>query len=80
MIINNAMINILGQILDVEPKFEESLIEDDFISSDAGIELIEIYANTEKLEIRKLITDFMSEAGYPWLHKLVTRDTQALAA
>ncbi len=75
MIVNSAMVTILKQILDVEPKYQESLLSNDFITNDAGIELIEIYANTEKLETRKLITNFMQEAGYTWLRKLHTRDT-----
>lgn len=75
MIVNATMAAILQQILDVEPKFQESLTDNNFINSDAGIELIEIYANTEKLETRKLITNFMQEAGYTWLRKLLTRDT-----
>ena len=75
MIVNSAMVAILRQILDAEPNYQESLTNENFINNDAGIELIEIYANTEKLEIRKLITNFMSEAGYTWLRKLLTRDT-----
>jgi len=80
MIMNSTMISILQEILDIEPEHEDSLIEDEFISDDAGVELIEIYANTEKLKTRELITDFMKEAGYTWLRKLITRDTRAVAS
>lgn len=75
MIVNSAMVAILRQILDAEPNYQESLTNENFLNNAAGIELIEIYANTEKLETRKLITNFMSEAGYTWLRKLLTRDT-----
>ena len=74
MIVNRTMVKIFRQILDVEPKYTKSLIENNFLTNDAGIELIEIYANTEKLETRKLITKFMQEAGDNWLRKLLTRD------
>jgi len=75
---NTTMIHLLNKIVSEEPQYEHSLIQDEFISAEAGNELIEIYSVTENLETRKLITNFMKEAGYTWLRKLVTRDTRSV--
>lgn len=75
MIANTAMIHLLHKIVDQEPQYEQNLIQNDFIADQAGNELIQIYSNTENLKTRKLITNFMQEAGYTWLRKLLTRDT-----
>ena len=75
MIANTAMIHLLHKIVDQEPQYEQNLIQNDFIADQAGNELIQIYSNTENLKTRKLITNFMQEAGYIWLRKLLTRDT-----
>ena len=75
MIPNTAMIHLLHKIINEEPQHARSLIENDFVAEEAGNELIQIYSNTENLKTRKLITNFMQEAGYTWLRKLLTRDT-----
>jgi len=75
MIANTTMIHLLQKIVDQEPQYERNLIENDFIADEAGNELIQIYSNTENLKTRQLITNFMQEAGYTWLRKLLTRDT-----
>ena len=71
---NTTMIQLLHKIVSKEPQVEANLIEDDFIAVEAGNELIQLYSVTENLETRELITDFMKEAGYTWLRKLLTRD------
>ncbi len=71
---NITMIQLLNKIVSKEPQVEANLIEDDFIAAEAGNELIQLYSVTENLETRELITDFMKEAGYTWLRKLLTRD------
>jgi len=75
MIANTTMIHLLQKIVDQEPQYERNLIENDFIADEAGNELIQIYSNTENLKTRQLITNFMQEAGYTRLRKLLTRDT-----
>ena len=75
MILNTAMIHLLHKIVDQEPQYGQSLIDDDYVSVEAGNELIQIYSETENLQTRELITKFMQEAGYTWLRKLLTRDT-----
>lgn len=75
MIANTTMIHLLNKIVDQEPQYERSLIENDFIADEAGNELISIYSDTENLKTRELITNFMQEAGHTWLRKLLTRDT-----
>jgi len=71
---NTTMIHLLQKIVSKEPQYEANLIEDDFIAVEAGNELIQLYSVTENLETRELITNFMKEAGYSWLRKLLTRD------
>ena len=75
MILNTAMIHLLHKIVDQEPQYGQSLIDDEYVSVEAGNELIQIYSETENLQTRELITNFMQEAGYTWLRKLLTRDT-----
>lgn len=74
MKVNETMIGLLQKIISKEPEHAQSLTEDDFISEDVGVELIQIYQATSNLETRELITGFMQEAGYTWLRRLVTRD------
>ena len=75
MILNTAMIHLLHKIVDEEPQYGQNLIDDEYVSVEAGNELIQIYSETENLQTRELITNFMQEAGYTWLRKLLTRDT-----
>ena len=79
MKINSTMLELLQQIITEEPQHENSLTEDDFVSQEVGVELIQIYHSTSNLEIRELITGFMHEAGYTWLRRLVTKDMGQLA-
>lgn len=44
-----------------------------------GNQLIALYANTENLRSRELIWDYLNEAGFVWLKKLITRDTAPLS-
>ncbi len=39
-----------------------------------ALRLIKIYRETDDLESRQLIMEFMTDAGYAWLRKLFTRD------
>jgi len=80
MKINATMLELLQQIITEEPQHENSLTDDDFVSQEVGVELIQIYHSTTNLEIRELITGFMHEAGYTWLRRLVTKDMGQLAA
>ena len=79
MKINSTMLELLQKIITEEPQHENSLTEDDFVSQEVGVELIQIYHSTTNLEIRELITGFMHEAGYTWLRRLVTKDMGQLA-
>ena len=79
MKINATMLELLQQIITEEPQHENSLTDDDFVSQEVGVELIQIYHSTTSLEIRELITGFMHEAGYTWLRRLVTKDMGQLA-
>lgn len=44
-----------------------------------GNQLIALYASTENLRSRELIWDYLDQAGFVWLKKLVTRNTAPLA-
>ena len=79
MKVNETMIGLLQKIISKEPEHAHSLTEDDFISEDVGVELIQIYQATSNLETRELITGFMQGAGYTWLRRLVTRDVSCSA-
>lgn len=79
MKINPTMLELLQKIISKQPQHESSLIQDDFVSQDVGVELIQIYHSTSNLEIRELITGFMHQAGYKWLRRLVTKNMGQLA-
>lgn len=80
MTVNTQMANLLVQILNNEPHFERSLLGDGEHVSDIGSALIKLYTETESFRTQKMITQFMTEAGYSWLRRLVTRDSDVMAA
>jgi len=73
MILSESMVENLYAIEEFEPKQVSPII--DLPLSELGNSLIDVYYGTSNLEARKLITDFMNEAGVEWMRKLLTRDT-----
>jgi hypothetical protein len=49
-------------------------------ANELGNRLIVLYYKTHCLATRKLITEFMSQAGVVWLRKLLTRDTGPISS
>jgi len=80
MTVNTEMANILVQILNNEPAFENSLLGDGEQVTDISTALVELYTETDSFDTQKLITRFMTEAGYKWLRKLVTRNSEMMIA
>jgi len=80
MTVNAQVANLLVQILNNEPTFEKSLLGDGDQARDIGSALIRLYSETDSFRTQKLITQFMTEAGYSWLRRLVTRGSDVMAA
>ncbi|NND00638.1 MAG: hypothetical protein HKN85_10695 [Gammaproteobacteria bacterium] len=74
MIVNRNMHHILRKIRRKQPAYEEALNGANILSPVICCTLINLYTETQNLETRELITEFMEQAGYPWLRKLVMRD------
>ncbi|NNC99637.1 MAG: hypothetical protein HKN85_05605 [Gammaproteobacteria bacterium] len=75
MIVSKNMQDLLGKIISKQPSYEDVLHDEDGVASPVVCcTLINLYIETQDLETRVLITEFMEQAGYPWLRKLVTRD------
>jgi hypothetical protein len=73
MNINQAMISILQEISELEPMRQTRGLH--AAKEDIGNKLIEIYYRTDSLRSRELIMSFMDHAGFNWVRKLITRDT-----
>jgi len=73
MILSENMVDNLYAIEEVEPQRVSTIMNQPL--NELGNSLIEFYYATSNLEARKLITDFMNEAGIEWMRKLLTRDT-----
>lgn len=74
MIISDHMAEILPHIIQKQPALANIVCDKSLSESQLGPELVTTYRETEDLETRKLIMEFMQEAGYVWLRKLFTRD------
>jgi len=72
------MVDKLNAIRRLESSQVSALL--DVPANELGNALIRVYLNTQSLETRELITEFMTEAGVVWLRKLLTRDTLPLAS
>ena len=73
MVLSENMVENLYAIEEVEP--QQASIIMNLPLNELGNSLIDVYYGTSNLEARKLITDFMNEAGIEWMRKLLTRDT-----
>lgn len=80
MKVNEFMAGLLLEIIQKEPRFGAMLFDEAYEPQQIVCDLIEIYKTTKDLDTRILITDFMLEAGYPCLRKLVTRDVSPIPA
>ena len=49
-------------------------------ANELGYRLIVLYYNTDGLQTKDLITEFMTQAGVVWLRKLLTRDIRTIAS
>ena len=76
MILSESMVENLYAIEQIELQHISNIL--DLPLNDLGNFLIEVYYNTSNLYLRTLITDFMNEAGFEWMHKLLTRDTSPI--
>lgn len=74
MKVNEFMAGLLLEIVEKQPQFGAVLFDDSYQSPNIIGDLIDMYQHTRDLETRELITEFMLEAGYPLLRRLVTRD------
>ena len=72
--VNEYMAGILQDIIQREPQLGTALFDESYQPTNIVCDLIAMYKVTSDLETRELITEFMLEAGYPCLRKLVTRD------
>ena len=73
MILSETMVHTLDAIQRNESSKNVEILKNP--SKELGYCLISVYYNTSNLKTRELITSFMSEAGFIWLRKLLTRDT-----
>ena len=73
MILSENMIEYLEAIEAAAPKKISDIMNLEV--NQLGNSLIDFYYSTSDLETRKLITQFMDEAGIEWMRKLITRDT-----
>ena len=78
MKVNEFMAGLLLEIIEKQPHFGLKLFDEEYQARNIVGDLIAMYQQTKDLETRELITEFMLEAGYPWLRKLVTRDFSSL--
>ena len=67
-----TMVDLLHEVRQIEPQRKSRKL--DVPANELGVALIELYRKSHNLRTRELITMFMSEAGFVWLQKLVTRD------
>ncbi|MFT4635903.1 MAG: hypothetical protein ACI854_001032 [Arenicella sp.] len=49
-------------------------------ANELGYRLIGLYCNTDGLQTKHLITEFMTQASVVWLRKLLTRDIRTIAS
>lgn len=73
MIINHTMLEILDEIRNIEPRRKVRRL--DVSADEIGNRMIDYYYETTSLETRDLIHEFLQEAGFKWMKKLITRDT-----
>lgn len=73
MNINHTMSDLLNEIKTIEPRRKVRRLN--VPVDEIGNQLIDYYYQTPSLETRALIRDFMEQAGFHWLKKLITRDT-----
>ena len=76
MTLNRKMANLLSEIQQDKAAQQNHILAAS--SPDVGDNLIRLYMHTTDQRTRELITLFMIEAGYGWLRKLVTRDTNTM--
>lgn len=72
------MVESLNEIRRIEPI--ERVSELDIPSGELGNKLIELYYQSENNRTHELITQFLKNAGFVWLRKLVTRDINPAVA
>ncbi len=75
MKINQTMLDILQEIRLQEPRKKASQL--DVPMAELGYTLISYYYSTSSLATRQLIREFMEQAGFKWVRRLITRDLDA---
>ncbi|NND82000.1 MAG: hypothetical protein HKN50_06180 [Gammaproteobacteria bacterium] len=78
MKMTNAMMEFLSEIRSIESV--ERISELEIGSDELGNRLIDLYYESDNLRTRELITLLLKRAGFVWLRKLITRDTNPAAA
>jgi hypothetical protein len=78
MVLNENMSEVLTHIIQVQPEIAELMRDEHCEEEELCSQLVRRYRETEDLETRKLIMEFMQDAGYTWLRRLFTRDTDGL--
>ena len=73
MNISNTMLELLNKIRSIEPSRKTRGL--DIADDEIGNQLIDFYYQTSALETRSLIREFMEHAGFIWVKKLITKDT-----
>lgn len=76
MNISQTMLEILNEIAVLEPAGRARFGK--VAPQQLGVELIKHYYKTETLRTRELILAFMDHAGFEWVKKLLTRDTEPM--
>jgi len=78
MILNEAMVDSLHAIRCIESSYTCKQLN--VPANELGNRLIVLYYKTHRLDTRKLITKFMTQAGVVWLRKLLMRDLGEIAS
>lgn len=78
MVFNEDMSEVLTHIIQVQPDIAELMHDECCEEDQLCTQLVHRYRETEDLETRKLIMEFMQGAGYSWLRKLFTRENASV--
>jgi hypothetical protein len=73
MVFNENMAEMLAHLIQRLPDLADFLRDEHYEEAILCQQLVVHYRETEDLVTRKLIMEFMQEAGYSWLRKLFIR-------
>lgn len=78
MIVTNAMLDALYEIRRLEHEQAGRFLN--VSKNELGNRLIALYYQTQKAQTRKLVTQFMTQAGAVWLRKLLAKDLSPIVS